>query len=68
MKCCFALVPGIVAGLADGIAAHCPDAWVAVISNPVNSTVPIVAEVFKNAGALLVLSSFWRSRIAVPLT
>ena len=44
---------GIVAGLADGIAKHCPTAWVAVISNPVNSTVPIVAEVFKNAGAPL---------------
>lgn len=42
---------GIVAGLAKGIAKTCPDAWVAIISNPVNSTVPIVAEVFKAAGA-----------------
>ena len=42
-----------MAGLAEGIAAHCPEAWVAVISNPVNSTVPIVAEVFKKAGAFL---------------
>lgn len=29
------------------IAKYCPDAWVAIISNPVNSTVPIAAEVFK---------------------
>jgi malate dehydrogenase len=29
---------------------HCPKAFIAVISNPVNSTVPIVAEVFKKAG------------------
>ena len=48
---------GIVAGLADGIAEHCPSAWVAVISNPVNSTVPIFAEVFKKAGALSTLAS-----------
>ena len=41
----------IVAGLAEGIAEHCPEAWIAVISNPVNSTVPIVAEVLKKAGA-----------------
>jgi malate dehydrogenase len=41
---------GIVAGLAEGIAKVAPDAWVAIISNPVNSTVPIVAEVFKRAG------------------
>lgn len=41
---------GIVSGLAKGIAKTCPKAWVAIISNPVNSTVPIVAEVFKQAG------------------
>lgn len=28
----------------------CPTAWVAIITNPVNSTVPIAAEVFKKAG------------------
>lgn len=38
---------GIVKGLAVGIAATAPKAFVLVISNPVNSTVPIVAEVFK---------------------
>lgn len=34
-------------GLATGIATTAPKAFVLVISNPVNSTVPIVAEVFK---------------------
>jgi malate/lactate dehydrogenase len=29
---------------------HCPNAHVLVISNPVNSTVPIVAEVLKKHG------------------
>ena len=38
---------GIVQGLCEGIAKYCPKAWVAIISNPVNSTVPIAAEVFK---------------------
>jgi malate dehydrogenase len=33
-----------------GIAQHCPKALVNIISNPVNSTVPIAAEVFKKAG------------------
>lgn len=30
---------GIVATLVEAIAKHCPTAWVAIISNPVNSTV-----------------------------
>jgi len=30
--------------------SHCPDAHICVISNPVNSTVPIVAETYKKAG------------------
>lgn len=42
---------GIVAGLAAGVARYCPKAWVAIISNPVNSTVPIAAEVLKKHGA-----------------
>jgi malate dehydrogenase len=46
----FNINAGIVATLCEGIARHCPDAWVAIISNPVNSTVPIAAEVFKRAG------------------
>ncbi|KAA0158844.1 hypothetical protein FNF28_06089 [Cafeteria roenbergensis] len=41
---------GIVANLADAIAKHCPKAHVLIISNPVNSTVPITAEVMKKAG------------------
>ena len=28
----------------------CPDAAIAIISNPVNSTVPIASEIFKKAG------------------
>jgi len=47
----FNINAGIVATLCEAIAAACPDAWVAIISNPVNSTVPIAAEVFKRAGA-----------------
>lgn len=46
----FNINAGIVATLAEGIARNCPDAWVLIISNPVNSTVPIAAEVFKRAG------------------
>ncbi|KAI9435829.1 NAD-malate dehydrogenase [Lactarius indigo] len=41
---------GIVHDLAVGIATTAPKAFVLVISNPVNSTVPIVAEVFKKHG------------------
>ena len=41
---------GIVYELATGIAKTAPKAFVLVISNPVNSTVPIVAEVFKKHG------------------
>jgi len=39
-----------VRDLATGIATACPKAFVLVISNPVNSTVPIVAEVLKKHG------------------
>jgi len=46
----FNINAGIVAGLAAGVARFCPRAWVAIISNPVNSTVPIAAEVLKKAG------------------
>lgn len=34
----------------EGCAEHCPNAVIAVISNPVNSTVPITAEVLKAKG------------------
>jgi malate dehydrogenase len=46
----FKINAGIVRDLALGISKHCPNAFVCVISNPVNSTVPIVAEVLKNQG------------------
>jgi len=40
----------IVRDLAKAAAEHCPEAKLLIISNPVNSTVPIVSEVFKAAG------------------
>jgi len=40
----------IVQTLVEGCAKYCPDAVIGVISNPVNSTVPIAAEVMKKAG------------------
>lgn len=46
----FAINGGIVAGLVAECAKSCPNAIIAMISNPVNSTVPIAAEVLKKAG------------------
>jgi malate dehydrogenase len=46
----FKINAGIVRDLATGIATAAPKAFVLVISNPVNSTVPIVAEVLKKHG------------------
>jgi len=40
----------IVANTIKGVAEHCPDAAVLIISNPVNSTVPIAKEVLVKAG------------------
>merc|ERR1711902_267613 len=40
----------IVADICTAAAKVCPDAMVGIISNPVNSTVPIAAEVYKKAG------------------
>merc|ERR1711874_744404 len=40
----------LVATLAAAAAKVCPDAMVGINSNPVNSTVPIAAEVYKKAG------------------
>jgi malate dehydrogenase len=40
----------IVASLAEAAAKFCPKAHLLIISNPVNSTVPITAEVLKKAG------------------
>jgi len=41
---------GIVKTLCEGVAKFCPGAMVNIISNPVNSTVPIAAEIFKKHG------------------
>lgn len=46
----FKINAGIVQGLVQGIADNCPDAFILIISNPVNSTVPIAAEVLTKAG------------------
>lgn len=42
----------IVKNIAEHSAKHCPKAAFLIISNPVNSTVPIFAEVLKKAGVL----------------
>ncbi|WP_428772854.1 malate dehydrogenase [Vibrio sp.] len=41
---------GIVKALAEKIAVVCPTACIGIITNPVNTTVPIAAEVLKKAG------------------
>jgi len=46
----FSINAGIVYDLVDGCAKYCPKAVLNIISNPVNSTVPIAAEVLKKAG------------------
>lgn len=46
----FKINAGIVQGLVQGIADFCPNAYVLIISNPVNSTVPIAAEVSLRMG------------------
>jgi len=46
----FKINAGIVQGLVQAIAETAPDAFILIISNPVNSTVPIAAEVLKKAG------------------
>lgn len=46
----FNINAGIAKTLCEGIAKCCPNAIVNLISNPVNSTVPVAAEVFKKAG------------------
>jgi malate dehydrogenase len=52
----------IVATLATACAEHCPDAVLAIISNPVNSTVPIAAEILKKHGG----TSFCRGPCPAP--
>ncbi|XP_057805169.1 malate dehydrogenase, chloroplastic-like isoform X2 [Salvia miltiorrhiza] len=40
----------IVKTLVEAVADNCPDAFIHIISNPVNSTVPIAAEILKQKG------------------
>lgn len=42
----------IIRDLCDAAAKVCPKALIAIITNPVNSTVPIAAEVFKKNNVL----------------
>ncbi|KAK4255921.1 hypothetical protein QN277_008848 [Acacia crassicarpa] len=46
----FNINAGIVRDLVSAVADNCPDAFIHIISNPVNSTVPIAAEVLKQKG------------------
>lgn len=46
----FKVNAGIVRGLVNGVAKYCSEAVVCIISNPVNSTVPIAAEELKKNG------------------
>ncbi|KAI4341448.1 hypothetical protein MLD38_026173 [Melastoma candidum] len=46
----FNINAGIVKTLVEAVADNCPDAFIQIISNPVNSTVPIAAEVLKKKG------------------
>jgi len=41
---------GIVRDLINGIVKNCPKAFIGIITNPVNSTVPVAAEILKKAG------------------
>jgi malate dehydrogenase len=46
----FNINAGIVRSLVEAVADNCPNAMITIISNPVNSTVPIAAEVLKAKG------------------
>lgn len=46
----FNINAGIVKTLIEAVADNCPNAFIHIISNPVNSTVPIAAEVLKQKG------------------
>ncbi|TYH99043.1 hypothetical protein ES332_A11G039800v1 [Gossypium tomentosum] len=46
----FNINANIVMSLVEAVADNCPDAFIHIISNPVNSTVPIAAEVLKQKG------------------
>ncbi|KAL7204625.1 hypothetical protein ACSBR2_017663 [Camellia fascicularis] len=46
----FNINTNIVKTLVEAVADNCPDAFIHIISNPVNSTVPIAAKVLKQKG------------------
>ncbi|WP_032114377.1 malate dehydrogenase [Candidatus Arsenophonus nilaparvatae] len=46
----FNINAGIVRNLIEKVAQNCPKALIGIITNPVNTTVPIAAEVLKKAG------------------
>lgn len=46
----FNINAGIVRDLINAIAKDCPHALIGIITNPVNSTVPVAAEILKKAG------------------
>lgn len=46
----FNINAGIVRDLVTAVADNCPNAFIHIISNPVNSTVPIAAEILKQKG------------------
>ncbi|CAI9767299.1 unnamed protein product [Fraxinus pennsylvanica] len=46
----FNINANIVKTLVEAVADNCPDAFIHIISNPVNSTMPIAAEVLKQKG------------------
>jgi malate dehydrogenase len=46
----FNINASIVKSLVEAVADNCPEAFIHIISNPVNSTVPIAAEVLKQKG------------------
>lgn len=46
----FKVNAGIVRDLIEAIARNSPKAWIAIITNPVNSTVPVAAEILKKHG------------------
>ena len=46
----FKINAGIVKSLIEACGKHCPEALLNIISNPVNSTVPIAAETLKSMG------------------
>lgn len=46
----FNINAGIVRGLIEAIAKNCPNCIIGIITNPVNSMVPLAAEVLKSKG------------------